>query len=316
MQRPPDSATGRRRTLRPPGAIRAPGPGANPCRAYLRRQEKIRPRLPPRRKSAPCSSRAPGAASRWCGSRAATRLFSGRGGEEAEALADAGIPFEIVPGVTTPLGIAAYTGVPLTHREHTSVITFVNGYAVGGIDWDKVCTPKRWWSRGTPTGCWLRHRRSWCPRGAIAKDHRADSGGSGGVGDLSRPVRVRRKVAGNERGHCDRRVGRCLLQKTGAGRRQIRGGATARQRKRAGKDVAGSMAVATKGRIHSLPEPSTHRLPSRAVNRNRRIGEPVVSDRKLRSQSKGRLASGMMTGDYSEYGDYGSVDASSCGRRT
>ncbi len=62
----------------------------------------------------------------------------GRGGEEAEALADAGIPFEVVPGVTTPLGIAAYTGVPLTHREHTSVVTFVTGHAVGEIDWDKV----------------------------------------------------------------------------------------------------------------------------------------------------------------------------------
>ncbi len=62
----------------------------------------------------------------------------GRGGEEAEALADAGIPFEVVPGVTTPLGIAAYTGVPLTHREHTSAVTFVTGHAVGSIDWDKV----------------------------------------------------------------------------------------------------------------------------------------------------------------------------------
>src|SRR5579859_654320 len=62
----------------------------------------------------------------------------GRGGEEAEALADAGIPFEVVPGVTTPLGIAAYTGVPLTHREHTSVVTFVTGHAVSEIDWDKV----------------------------------------------------------------------------------------------------------------------------------------------------------------------------------
>ncbi|HWC95707.1 MAG TPA: uroporphyrinogen-III C-methyltransferase [Candidatus Sulfopaludibacter sp.] len=62
----------------------------------------------------------------------------GRGGEEAEALADAGIPFEVVPGVTTPLGIAAYTGVPLTHREHTSAVTFVTGHAVESIDWDKV----------------------------------------------------------------------------------------------------------------------------------------------------------------------------------
>lgn len=62
----------------------------------------------------------------------------GRGGEEAEALADAGVPFEVVPGVTTPLGIAAYTGVPLTHREHTSAVTFVTGHAVDAIDWDKV----------------------------------------------------------------------------------------------------------------------------------------------------------------------------------
>ncbi len=62
----------------------------------------------------------------------------GRGGEEAEALAEAGIPFEIIPGVTTPLGIAAYTGVPLTHREHTSAVTFVTGHAVAAIDWDKV----------------------------------------------------------------------------------------------------------------------------------------------------------------------------------
>jgi uroporphyrinogen III methyltransferase/synthase len=62
----------------------------------------------------------------------------GRGGEEAEALADAGISFEVVPGVTTPLGIAAYAGVPLTHREHTSVVTFVTGHHVPHIDWDKV----------------------------------------------------------------------------------------------------------------------------------------------------------------------------------
>ena len=64
----------------------------------------------------------------------------GRGGEEAEALADAGLPFEIVPGVTAPLGIAAYTGVPLTHRDHTSVVTFITGHDVERIEWSKVGT--------------------------------------------------------------------------------------------------------------------------------------------------------------------------------
>jgi uroporphyrinogen III methyltransferase/synthase len=65
-------------------------------------------------------------------------LIFGRGGEELEALAAAGIPFEVVPGVTTPLGIAAYSGVPLTHREHTSAVTFVSGHAVDQIDWSRV----------------------------------------------------------------------------------------------------------------------------------------------------------------------------------
>jgi uroporphyrinogen III methyltransferase/synthase len=64
----------------------------------------------------------------------------GRGGEEAEALADAGVPFEVVPGVTSPLGIGAYTGVPLTHRDHTSVVTFVSGHDAPKIDWEKVGT--------------------------------------------------------------------------------------------------------------------------------------------------------------------------------
>jgi uroporphyrinogen III methyltransferase/synthase len=62
----------------------------------------------------------------------------GRGGEEAEALAAAGVAFEIVPGVTSPLGIAAYTGVPLTHREHTKVVTFITGHDVAAIDWSRV----------------------------------------------------------------------------------------------------------------------------------------------------------------------------------
>src|SRR6202790_1288110 len=62
----------------------------------------------------------------------------GRGGEELEALADAGISFEVVPGVTSPLGIAAYSGVPLTHRAHTKLVTFVTGHDAAGIDWSKT----------------------------------------------------------------------------------------------------------------------------------------------------------------------------------
>jgi uroporphyrinogen III methyltransferase/synthase len=52
----------------------------------------------------------------------------GRGGEEAEALANSGIPFEIVPGVTSALAAAAYAGVPLTHRAHSSAVVFLTGH--------------------------------------------------------------------------------------------------------------------------------------------------------------------------------------------
>src|SRR6202171_3456377 len=62
----------------------------------------------------------------------------GRGGEEVEALADAGIAFEVVPGVTSPLGIVASGGVPLPNRSHTSVVTFVTAHAASTIDWGKV----------------------------------------------------------------------------------------------------------------------------------------------------------------------------------
>lgn len=51
----------------------------------------------------------------------------GRGGEEAEALAAAGIPFEIVPGISSALAVPAYAGIPLTHRDHSSSVTVLTG---------------------------------------------------------------------------------------------------------------------------------------------------------------------------------------------
>jgi len=52
----------------------------------------------------------------------------GRGGEEAEAMAEAGIPFEVVPGVTAGVAAPAYAGVPVTHRDDASAVAFVTGH--------------------------------------------------------------------------------------------------------------------------------------------------------------------------------------------
>ncbi|MFX4260632.1 uroporphyrinogen-III C-methyltransferase [Pelotomaculum propionicicum] len=69
----------------------------------------------------------------------------GRGGEEAEALAAAGVLFEIVPGVTSAIAAAAYAGIPVTHRDFTSTFAVITGNEDplkedSSIDWAKIST--------------------------------------------------------------------------------------------------------------------------------------------------------------------------------
>ena len=69
----------------------------------------------------------------------------GRGGEEAEFLAQAGIPFEVVPGITSAIAVPAYAGIPVTHRSASSSFAVITGHEDptkenSAIKWDKLAT--------------------------------------------------------------------------------------------------------------------------------------------------------------------------------
>ena len=67
----------------------------------------------------------------------------GRGGEEAEYLAERGVPFEVVPAVTSAIAAPAVAGIPVTHRDHASSVSFVTGHEdptkeESAVDWEAL----------------------------------------------------------------------------------------------------------------------------------------------------------------------------------
>lgn len=132
----------------------------------------------------------------------------GRGGEEAEALSEKGIPFEIIPGVTSASAVPAYAGIPLTHRDFASSFAVVTGHVApskeeSNIPWGALAdigtvvflmgvknigkNMRKLMDAGKPPGT---------PAAVIARGtYPAQSAATGTVGDIARIIKKRKDIA-------------------------------------------------------------------------------------------------------------------------